>query len=121
MDAKELLGQARDAMTVRRVFGDPIERDGTLILPVASVMGGAGGGGGPVPTSVEGAAGAGPMTGEGYGFGMAARPLGVYVIRDDTVEWRPAVDRNRQLLLGAFVSVISILAVRAILLTIARR
>ena len=48
------VGQARDALTARRVFGDPIERDGTLILPVASVMGGAGGGGGATPRAAPG-------------------------------------------------------------------
>ena len=42
MDAKEILEHARDALTVRRVFGDPIEKEGVLIVPVARVMGGAG-------------------------------------------------------------------------------
>lgn len=121
MDAKELLGQARDSLTVRRVFGDPIERDGTLVLPVASVMGGAGGGGGPMPAGAETTTEGEAPTGEGFGFGMSARPLGVYVIRGDDVEWHPAVDRNRQLMLGAVVSLVTILSIRAILLTIARR
>lgn len=134
MDAQELLAQARDAMTARRVFGEPIERNGTLLLPVASVMGGAGGGSGRM-TGAAGAAGAlgtgegeapgegatTPEEGSGYGFGMMARPLGVYVIRGEEVTWQPAVDRNRQLALGAVVSVLAILAVRSVLLAIVRR
>ena len=46
MDIHEVLNHARDAMTVKRVFGDPYEKDGVTVIPVANVMGGAGGGGG---------------------------------------------------------------------------
>jgi uncharacterized spore protein YtfJ len=126
MDAQELLAQARDAMTARRVFGEPIERNGTLVLPVASVTGGAGGGSGRTAArtgagdqAAEGAPS--PDEGSGYGFGMMAKPLGVYVIRDDDVTWQPAVDRNRQLFLGTLVTIFVVFAVRSILLTIARR
>ena len=41
----EILGGARDAMSVKRVFGDPIESEGVTLVPVASVRGGGGGGG----------------------------------------------------------------------------
>src|SRR5437588_871712 len=46
MDAGQILEQARDALTVRRVFGEPIQRDGVLVVPVAKLMGGAGSGSG---------------------------------------------------------------------------
>jgi uncharacterized spore protein YtfJ len=48
--------QARDAMTVKRVFGEPYEKDGLTIIPAATVLGGAGGGGG---GDAEGAGGGG--------------------------------------------------------------
>jgi uncharacterized spore protein YtfJ len=80
----------RDALTVKRVFGDPVERDGVTVIPAAAVRGGAGGGG-------EG----GESGGGGGGFGIVARPIGAYVIRDGTVSWRPAIDANRLLLLLA--------------------
>lgn len=133
MDAQELLAQARDAMTARRVFGEPIDRDGTMLLPVASVMGGAGGGAGRAGTAgsagttgtgegeAAGESATAPEEGSGYGFGIVAKPVGVYVIRGDQVTWQPAVDRNRQLMLGAIVSVLAILAVRSVLLAIFRR
>ena len=41
MNVDELLGGARDAISVRRVFGDPIEHDGVMVVPVAKVGGGA--------------------------------------------------------------------------------
>jgi uncharacterized spore protein YtfJ len=80
----------RDAIAVKRVYGDPIERDGVTVIPAAAVRGGAGGGG-------EG----GDNGGGGGGFGIVARPIGAYVIRDGTVTWRPALDVNRLLLLLA--------------------
>jgi uncharacterized spore protein YtfJ len=80
----------RDALTVKRVYGDPVERDGVTVIPAAAVRGGAGGGG----EGAENGSGGG-------GFGIVARPIGAYVIRDGTVSWRPAIDANRLLLLLA--------------------
>jgi uncharacterized spore protein YtfJ len=84
----ELWKGARDAITVKRVYGDPVQSDGVTVVPAATVRGGAGGGG-----DNEGNGGG--------GFGIAARPVGAYVIRDGSVSWRPAVDLNRVLLLAA--------------------
>jgi uncharacterized spore protein YtfJ len=82
----EMLGSARDALTVRRVYGEPYERDGVTVIPVAAVGGGGGGGGGHDATGQEG---------EGGGFALGAKPAGVYVVTDGQVRWRPAVDVNR--------------------------
>ena len=40
MNVEELLSGARDAISVRRVFGDPIEHDGVVVVPAAAVSGG---------------------------------------------------------------------------------
>jgi len=82
----ELIESARDAITVRRVFGDPYQQDGVTVLPAARVMGGAGGGQG---QDDEG------QNGDGGGFGVIARPAGAFVIRDGEVRWLPAIDANR--------------------------
>lgn len=84
----QLFARARDLMTVDRLVGDPIERDGTLIIPVVSVRGAGGFGEGTGTNSDGSAAGAG----EGGGFGVSGRPVGAYVMRDGHVEWTPAVD-----------------------------
>jgi uncharacterized spore protein YtfJ len=84
----EMWQGARDAVTVRRVYGKPVESDGVTVIPAAAVRGGAGGGG-----DSEGNGGG--------GFGVMARPIGAYVIRDGKVSWRPAVDLNRLLILVA--------------------
>jgi len=39
MDVDNLLSKATESVTVGRAFGPPIERDGTLIIPVAGSPG----------------------------------------------------------------------------------
>jgi uncharacterized spore protein YtfJ len=79
MNPEQLLHGVRDAIGVRRVFGEPIEQDGVTVIPVARIAGGGGGGG-----DSEGNGGG--------GFGLGGRPAGVYVIKDGQVSWRPAID-----------------------------
>ena len=102
MDPSELIKGARDALSVRRVFGEPVERDGVTIIPAARVQGGAGGGDG---TGPEGG-------GKGSGFGLSARPAGAYVIRGDEVDWRPAVDPNRVVIGAAIVAFAALMVAR---------
>jgi uncharacterized spore protein YtfJ len=45
----ELLKGHREAITVKRVFGDPYEKDGVTVIPAAKVIGGGGGGEGEAP------------------------------------------------------------------------
>lgn len=104
MDASELLSKVRDSMTVSKVFGEPIERGGVTIVPVARVRGGAGGGSG----------GDGDQRGDGSGFGLSVSPAGVYVIRDDRVNWQPAVDVNRIVLGGQIAGIVLFLVIRSI-------
>jgi uncharacterized spore protein YtfJ len=82
MDLDALLQGHRDAINVRRVYGDPVERDGVTIVPAATVFGGTGGGG---DNQGDG----------GGGFGLIGRPVGAWVIRDGEATWKPVVDVNR--------------------------
>jgi uncharacterized spore protein YtfJ len=107
MQVQDVIAQARDALTVKRVFGEPYEKDGVTIIPAARVQGGAGGGGG------EDAQGQG--RGSGSGFGMTARPVGAFIIRGGELSWRPAVDVNRILLGAQVVAVVALLTARTIL------
>ena len=45
MNAMEAVNQAKDVITVRRVYGEPYQDDGLTIIPAAKVTGGGGGGG----------------------------------------------------------------------------
>jgi uncharacterized spore protein YtfJ len=106
MEVQEMVDRARDALTVKRVFGDPYEKNGVTVIPAASVRGGAGGGSG------EGPEGTGK--GGGGGFGLTARPAGAYVIRGDQVSWQPAVEVNRIVLGAQILALAAMLTVRAI-------
>jgi uncharacterized spore protein YtfJ len=106
-DVRETIERAKDAMTVKRVFGDPYEKGGVTVIPAARVQGGAGGGSGEAPDGKGG--------GTGSGFGVNARPVGAYVIRDDEVLWRPAVDVNRVILGAQLVAIAALLLARAVI------
>jgi uncharacterized spore protein YtfJ len=86
MNIEETIAKARDAITVKRVYGDPFERDGVTVIPAAAVAGGGGGGSGEDEKG---------STGGGTGFGLKARPVGAYVIDNGTVRWEPAIDIER--------------------------
>jgi uncharacterized spore protein YtfJ len=102
---EELASGLRDGMTVKRVFGDPYEKDGVTVIPVASVGGGGGAGGG--GTEAEG--------GGGGAFGLGAKPVGVYVIRNGDVSWRPAVDVNKIIGGAQLALILVLLTVRSML------
>jgi uncharacterized spore protein YtfJ len=104
--------KARDAMTVRRVYGVPIEKDGMTVIPAAAVAGGAGGGGG---TDERG------NVGGGSGFGLHARPVGAFVIKDGDVRWEPVVDHERHLVINASLIAAGMLLVRSVLKNRKRR
>jgi uncharacterized spore protein YtfJ len=112
MQIEELLNQARDLITVKRVFGEPSETDGIRGRPGAAVRGGGGGGSGDQ---------GGGRTGTGGGMGLSARPVGVYRIKDGEVKWVPAVDATRIALLGQAVGVVALLVIRSISRSVARR
>ncbi len=103
MSVGELLTTIREALTARRVFGEPIERDGVVVIPAAVVYGGGGGGVGQIP---------GAQQGDGGGFGLLARPTGAFVVKDGTARWVPAVDVNRLGVVAGVVAVVWLLARR---------
>lgn len=101
MKLSEVLSTAGDAITVRRVYADPYEKDGVTIIAGAMVAGGGGGGGGHDEKGQEG---------EGGGFGVNARPSGAFIIKDGRVSWRPAVDVNQLFAVIGAVAVATLFA-----------
>jgi uncharacterized spore protein YtfJ len=106
MEVQDVIAQARDALTVKRVFGEPYEKDGVTVIPAARVQGGAGGGGGEDPQ--------GQGRGSGSGFGMTARPVGAFILRYGELTWRPAIDATRIAIGGQVVAIVALLVARAI-------
>lgn len=128
-EPEHAVAAAREAFSVRRVFGEAYEAQGATVIPVAAILGsagqGSGGGsltgprsrraraGGAAPestiagaTDTAGTAG----SGSGGGFWMRARPVGAYVISDGTVTWRPAVDLVRIIRGGQVVLALAVVA-----------
>jgi uncharacterized spore protein YtfJ len=107
VDWQKAVAGARDAITVKRVYGDPIERDGVTIIPAARVVGGGGAGGGQDREGGEGG---------GSGFAVWAAPVGAYVVRSSgEVEWHPALDRTAIILSAGGIMTAAILTVRAVI------
>lgn len=110
MDINQLISTAQDAVTVRRVYGEPYEKDGVTVIPAARVAGGVGGGSGEERRGKEGAGAAKDQEGEGGGFGVHASPAGAFVIKGGSVRWVPALDPQRAL---ATIGVVTIAVVVA--------
>jgi len=75
----------REQLGRHLVLGEPVQRAGVTLVPVARVRAGAGGGAGGEPGGF----------GSGGGGGYVARPAGAWVITDAGATWSPAVDVNR--------------------------
>jgi len=140
-DPATVVRVASEILSVKRVFGEPFERGGVTIIPVAKIMGGSGGGGGQgegphaprdenddmqdatgagetdVDDAQVGAASKSPATGSGGGSGLGVyvRPAGVYVVDSQGVHWRPALDANRIILGGQVLAALVVLAVARVL------
>ena len=96
MIAKDLLERARESMEGRRVYAEPYESGGVTVIPAAAVRGGAGAGG-----DAEQAGGG--------GFGLMARPVGAWIVKDGEVSWKPAIDVTRMALGGQIVAIVALL------------
>jgi uncharacterized spore protein YtfJ len=56
MKATDVVARAQDVLTVQRVFGAPIERNGLTVIPVARFAAGGGAGNGEGPDGADGQA-----------------------------------------------------------------
>jgi len=106
MEASQLLAKVGDSLSAVRAFGEPIDRDGITLVPVAYVVGGGGGGTTPppAPDAPSPPAGTkGPSPGDGAGLGVITWPVGAYVIKDGQARFVPTVDVGQLVLVGSFV------------------
>src|SRR5579864_7133959 len=106
MEHLDVLEQAKDVLTAKRVIGEPYEKNGVTVIPAVAVGGGGGGG---LGNDAEGKPG-----GYGGGFGLRARPLGAYVVKGDSVRWLPSIDATRVVIGAQLTVVVALLVVRSI-------
>jgi hypothetical protein len=104
---QELISGALDVMSVKRVYGEPYEKNGLTVIP-AAIVGGLGG------NATDGKEGA--KASQERGFGLMARPSGAWIIDDGQVTWRPAIDVNRIVLGGQIIAFTAIFMAGRILL-----
>jgi uncharacterized spore protein YtfJ len=102
---ERLASQVGGKAGAKGVFGDPVERDGVTVIPVARVRWGFGGGGGASP---EG-------SGSGGGGGVGADPIGYIEVTSAGATFRP-IPRS----IGALEIVGGALALAIVLRAIAR-
>jgi uncharacterized spore protein YtfJ len=90
----ERIGAAARASVV---YGDPVERSGVTVIPVARASWGFGGGSGSGPQGGQSG------QGTGGGAGMTLSPVGYIELRDGATRFQPIYDPNRVLLVAATV------------------
>lgn len=141
MDMKELIdtapiAQLVDNIGVKSVFGEPIEEDGVVIIPVAQVEYGFGYGGGygnnPNAGEIEDGADQeaadeeqpGEGGGGGGGAGGRATPRGFIRITPEGVNYEPISDNDRVPLAGILMIVWSVfwvaMTIRALIKSVAK-
>ena len=127
-DPATLTNAANDTFTVRRVFGEAYERDGTLVIPVARLWGGTGSGSGGGEMGVPSSAAEGETAraggqeghGGGGGYGVHVKAVGVFVVDETGAHWQPALDLNR-VILGGQVVLAAVLSTFALAWAVKRR
>ncbi len=116
------LSKLLDMSNVDAVFGRPIERGTTVIIPCSEVQAGLGLGGGagsaPSPRSDKPIVG-----GEGYGGGggVKGRPVAVIIITPDQVRIKPVIDTTRVILTALASGTATVIALTPFLRFLLRR
>jgi uncharacterized spore protein YtfJ len=106
VDVQEMISKMQDAATVRRVYGEPYEKDGVTVIPAARVNARGG----------SGAARSGEHS--GGGFRVDAEPVGAYVIRGTVVEWQPVFDLSGVIRRGQLVGMVALLVLWVVIRTL---
>jgi uncharacterized spore protein YtfJ len=101
---ERLAQQIQVNANAKQVYGEPVERDGTTIIPVAKVQWGFGGGG----------IGHGAAERGGGGGGARAYPTGFIELRDGKAEFRPISDPFAPVILAAAGLAVGLLLARLI-------
>lgn len=111
MKIDDIIAQAKDTISVTKVYGEPYQQNGVALIPAASIRGGFGGGEGEGREEGEEASFG---TGQGGGGGVIARPVGAYKIDGKDVEWVPATDVTRVIMMAQLVGIIALMVIRSV-------
>ena len=103
IDLKEIIDNVTEKIQknaqAKAIFGDPIEKDGITVIPIARVCvsGFGGGGGGEDETKKKG-----EKQGAGLGLGVRSKtsPVGYIEISEEGTVYKEITDRNRMIMSG---------------------
>src|SRR5689334_2393620 len=101
---ERLAQQVQVNANAKQVYGEPVERDGTTVIPVAKVQWGFGGGG----------MGHGAAERGGGGGGVRAYPTGFIELRNGKAEFRPIHGPVQEALLAGVGLAVGILLAKLV-------
>ena len=108
------------AASAKAVFGEPVERDGVTVVPVARVRYGVGAGGGRGPgRRKKGEAGEGEQVGYGHGGGVQAAPVGYIELSGGKASYRRIADPARPMAVALLFPLVGAAAVSTVALVLA--
>ncbi len=116
----ESLGGAASA---KAVFGEPVEKDGVTVVPVARVRFGAGGGGGRGPGSKKkkkADAGDAEQVGYGHGGGVQAAPVGYIELSGGAATYKRIADPARPMAIALLFPLVGAISIGIVMLVAAQ-
>jgi len=106
--------------SAKAVFGEPVEKDGVTVVPVARVRFGVGGGGGRGPgRKKKGAAGDAEQVGYGHGGGVQAAPMGYIELSGGTASYRRIADPARPMAIALLFPLVGAISIGIVALVLA--
>ena len=102
--------------SAKAVFGEPVEKDGVTIVPVARVRYGGGGGRGP-GRQKKGDAGDADQAGYGHGGGVQAAPVGYIELSGGRATYRRIADPARPMAIALLFPLVGAISVGIVALS----
>ncbi len=104
--------------SAKAVFGEPVEKDGVTIVPVARVRYGGGGGGGRGPgRKKKGDAGDAEQVGFGHGGGVQAAPVGFIELSGGRASYRRIADPARPMAIALMFPLVGAISIGIVALS----
>ncbi len=117
---RKLVESLGGAASVKAVFGEPVEKDGVTVVPVARVRVGVGGGGGRGPgRKRKGDSGDAEQVGYGHGGGAQAAPVGYIELSGGTATYRRIADPARPMAIALLFPLVGAVSLGIVALVLA--
>ncbi|HEX6483062.1 MAG TPA: spore germination protein GerW family protein [Ktedonobacteraceae bacterium] len=109
---ERLANRIGGSVRVKTIFGDPVEKDGVTVIPVARARWGVGGGSNAGGNTRENQTG--ESTGTGSGGGVTVFPTGYVEVRDGRARFHPIYDPANVAQIIVASGIVAVLLLRAV-------